>query len=151
MGLDFNQLTDAMDSEPEDNNTDSVSSEQEQNEDDSKAESLEDIPSELNQAVQRKTYTVKGIKWSPCGRRIAVWYDERDTLSGKEQVARFVCVWAYDFSTSYRVGFITHPQEGSYPLDVTFRKHFNTGALMAISWNHGLISQHHLCFSHGSY
>ena len=47
------------------------------------------------------------------------------------ETARFVHLLAYDFGSCYRLGFITHPH-GTYPINITFRNHFNSGALMAV-------------------
>ena len=89
-------------------------------------------------------YNVHSIKWSSCDRRIAVIYKKDNGES--TEVAKFVGLWAYDFSSVYRLGFVSHPHE-TFPLDVTFRNQFNSGALLAILWNNGIISQHHLCFN----
>ena len=96
--------------------------------------------------MNNASYSVRDIKWSPCGRRIAVLYDEKIRNRTGTEMANFVSLWAYDFSTPYRIGFIIHPQ-GNVPLDVTFRRHFDAGALMAIMWDNGHITQHHLCFN----
>ena len=92
----------------------------------------------------KTSFYVKSIKWSPCDRRIGILYYFKDS-KGNEINANFASIWAYDFSTTYRLGFITHPHTVN-PLQITFRNHFKFGALIAICWSNAFISQHHLCF-----
>ena len=118
-----------------------------EDDDDAKASELH----ETTGNVEKESYLVKDIKWSPCNKRIAIIYEkcyESDDglLLTSGIFGEFVSLLAYEFGSVYRLGFISHPHK-TYPLGVDFRNHFKDGALMAICWSNGIISQHHLCFN----
>lgn len=91
---------------------------------------------------------VKKMVWSPCGQRLAISFRRHPT----QRRSSLVCVLGYDNNSQavIPIGYIQSPRDKPgqkpYPLEMSFRPNFLHGALLAVCWSHGVITQHHLCY-----
>jgi len=97
-------------------------------------------------------YDVDSIVWSSCSRRLVAKYNKRNMSSGEIDKGEIVGIFAFDELSIFPLGFIIQPAPidimafDVYPLFMKFRENVENGAILAICWNHGFITQHHLLF-----
>ena len=99
-----------------------------------------------NEKRMRKQFrylSVKNIVWSPCSKRVIVQYNENEKV---------LALCSFDRQHLYPIGIMqqVHPnyelRRACDAVHVVFRDNVKRGAVVAVLWDSGVITQHRLMF-----